>query len=127
MHPLALQDPGHALLTADLYRRAGKLDAALRMNALISDQKEKVRQRLNLLIEAERYGAAAALHDRAERLGLLSEEKLAYALAYAHYVAGNEDEVEQLLARISEPELFAKATAIRRAVDACEEDVWQCE
>lgn len=125
--PLAHDDPTAALHAAELYRRAGKAERALRMNGSVVDPKEKVRQRLNLLIELERYEEAAALDERLARLGLLEEQRLAYALAYAHYRAGNRARAEAILGRLSEPELFAKATAIRRALEACDRDVWQCE
>lgn len=127
LYPIALVDPSAALVAAELYRRSGKVEQALRMNGLVADQKKKIRQRLTLLIEAERYHEAAALDDRVERLGLLADEKLLYALAYAQYIAGNTARTEELLGRVSEPELYAKAVAIRRAVETCSEDVWQCD
>ncbi len=127
LYPVALVDSTAALHAAELFRRAGQYERALHMSSLVVDQKEKIRQRLNLLIELERYEEAAALDDRLARLGLLEDEHIAYALAYAHYLAGNRARVEQLLKRISDPELFQKAVVIRRAMDACAEDVWQCD
>jgi tetratricopeptide (TPR) repeat protein len=125
--PLAHQDGAAALHAAELFRRAGKPERALRMNALVVDQRAKVRQRLDLLIELERYEEAAALDPRLERLGLLEEERLVYALAYAHFSSGHRERTEALLGRLSSPELFAKGAAIRRALEACERDVWRCE
>jgi predicted Zn-dependent protease len=127
LHPVALEQPSQALLAAELYRRAGKIDQALRMNALVLDQRDKIRQRLDLLIEAERYAEVAALDERLSRLGLLREERLLYALAYAHYVSGERERVQQLLGRVSEGEFLSKAAAIQEAMATCDEDVWQCD
>jgi hypothetical protein len=127
LYPIALIDPSTALIAAELYRRSGKLEQALRMNGLVADQKKKIRQRLTLLIEAERYHEAAALDDRVGRLGLLADEKLLYALAYAQYIAGNTRRAGKLLERVSEPELHTKAIAILRAVETCSDDVWKCD
>ena len=77
-----LSEPTYALYTAELYRQSGQMERALCRNRLVADQTEKIKQRLTLLIEGERYEESAALLDRVERLGLLSNESIAYALAY---------------------------------------------
>lgn len=127
MHPLSFDDEGAALLTAELYARAKKTDEALRVNGRVGDQKKKFKQRLAILIEAERFHEAAGLHGKVARLGLLDDEKQLYALAYAHYVSGDAERTEALLGQVSDPELFTKAVALRSALDACRSDVWKCD
>ena len=97
------------------------------MNVRVDDQKAKIRQRLNFLIELERYEEAAGLDARASRLGLLDDEDLTYALAYAHYRAGHVARVEQLLVRLTRPDLYEKATALRQSIAACADNPWECQ
>lgn len=126
LRPLAGDEPRLALLAAELYAKAGKTEDALRINTLVSDNKLKLRQRLSILVNAERYPEAAALDPALARAGLLEDEKLRYAVAYAQYVVGNERRVTALLGQVSEPALFAKATALQRALEVCSADVWRC-
>jgi tetratricopeptide (TPR) repeat protein len=112
-------DPGLAPDAAEVLRRAGKTRAALEVNGLVGDQKSKVRQRLGLLIELERFEEAAALAPRISRLGLLAEEPIAYALAYAEFRGGRYGLAESRLSKIQDPDLFAKAAELRRAIEAC--------
>lgn len=127
IRPIAYEDPKVALASAELYRRARRFLRALNMNAKVVDQKEKIRQRLGLLIELERFESAATLDARLSRLGLLKEESTAYALAYAHFKTGNYPRVEQLLRTIQSPELFRKGVALRKTISRCAQAVWQCE
>lgn len=127
MHPLAFEDDEAALLTAELYAKAGKFDEALRLNGRVMDQKKKVRQRLAILVEAQRFPEVASLYGKAARLGLLEDEKQLYALAYAHFVSGDAERTERLLSQVSDPELFEKAVALRTALSACRTDVWKCD
>ncbi len=127
LRPYASEDPRLALLAAELYAKAGKVEDALRLNTLVTDSRLKLRQRLSILVNAERYAEAAALDAPLARLGLLEDDKLRYAVAYAQYVAGNGARVSTLLGRVSEPALFAKATALQRALEVCSADVWRCD
>lgn len=56
---LAALDPTYTADVAELYRRAGRLQAALLWNARVPAEEAKVRQRFGLLVEAERYEEAA--------------------------------------------------------------------
>ncbi len=127
IRPIAYEDPKVALASAELYRRARRFLRALNMNAKVVNQKEKIRQRLGLLIELERFESAATLDARLSRLGLLKEESTAYALAYAHFKTGNHARVEQLLRTIKSPALFRKGVALRKTISRCAQAVWQCE
>jgi len=127
LHRAALADPRLLVEAAELYRRAGQLLQALHLNAQVPDQKPKVRQRLGLLIELERFEEAAALEPRLARLGLLDDQKIIYALAYAHYRAGDHGHAEAWLKRIREPGLFDRAAELRRAMAACAAQGWTCQ
>jgi hypothetical protein len=111
---------------AELYRKAGEPYRALRLNALIEDQPRKLRQRLGILVDLERFEEVSALGPRLSRLGLLGDEALRYALAYAAFRTGQFDAADEALRGIGDPELFGKATALRQAMDACRADPEAC-
>lgn len=127
IRPLAWQDPNIALAAAELYRQGGALDRSQRMNARVVDQKQKLRQRLALLVEAEDYEQAAALLPRVTRLGLREDESVVYALAYAAYQIRDFEASEALLAGLKDPDLFAKGVELRRTMEVCREATWRCE
>lgn len=103
---------------AELHRRAGELPRALALNAGLEDQPAKARQRLAILLDARRFEEAAALEPRLERLGLLEDDEVRFALAHIHARAGHAKRAEAHLARITRPDLFAAATELRRSLAA---------
>lgn len=120
------ESPKYTLDAAELFRRGGRTVRALHLNARVTDQAAKVRQRLSLLIELERYEEAAALGPRLSRLGLLGEDAVVYALAYALFQVGEFDRAEHHLSQIGDAELFRKAAELRRAMDRCRAAGWEC-
>lgn len=125
--PLALSEPTYALYTAELYRQSGQMERALWVNRLVADQTEKIKQRLTLLIEGERYEESAALLDRVERLGLLSNESIAYALAYSFYRIYDFPSAHRMLSHLVSDAMYEKGTQLRRAIDQCQLDAGRCE
>lgn len=118
LQPVAHDDPELADETAELFRRAGHLDAALMMNAEIPDPVTKVRQRFGLLLDSGAWERAAALQPRLSRLGLLEDDRVRYGVAYAWFQVGDLDAAEALLRGVSDPIVFRQATELRRAMDA---------
>lgn len=102
---------------AELHRRAGALDRALYLNAQVLDQKVKARQRLGILLQRSAFDVAVSLEPRLSRLGLLEDEDVRYALAYASYRAGDLERADAQLRGITRPELFRAATDLRRAIE----------
>jgi tetratricopeptide (TPR) repeat protein len=119
-------DPGLVVDAAELFRKAGQPAHALYLNAEVAEQKPKIRQRLALLIDLGRFEEAAGLGPRLSRLGLLEEDQVVYALAYALFQAGRFEEAERHLSRIRTPELFDKAMELRRAMARCRAEGWEC-
>ena len=60
------------------------------------------------------------------RLGLLSDENIRYALAYAYYKTGRFERAEEQLKPIQDPQLFESALQLRKAMAACREAGWEC-
>jgi len=126
IYEASLLDPSLTGEASELYRRAGRPHRALMLNGQISDQKVKFRQRLALLLELERYEQAAAMDDDLRRTGLMEDEDIRYALAYAVFKTGDFDTAELHLQKLTRPDLFRKAAELRRAMQDCSEDRWQC-
>jgi hypothetical protein len=60
------------------------------------------------------------------RLGLLDDEDIRYALAYAYFKTGDFEATERQLQQLTRPDLFRKAAELRSAIQDCAEDTWQC-
>lgn len=126
LYAAALLDPGLLSEAAELYRRSGQTFRALNLNSQIANQAEKLRQRLALYLELGSYEQAAAMEIPLKRVGLMADEDLRYAVAYAHFKTGAFDTAEVHLAALSRPDLFRKAAELRRAIQDCAEDRWKC-
>lgn len=126
LYKSALLDPTLMAEAAELYRRAGQTHRALTINSSLRDQPEKLRQRLALYLELGNYEQAAAMELPLRRVGLLENEDLRYALAYALFKTGDFSAAENHLAALTRPDLFRKAAELRRAIQDCVEDSWKC-
>ena len=127
MDTAAARHPELAEKAAEIHRRAGNITRALYHNARVAEGPAKLRQRLGLFLERESYERAAAMDRDLRRNGLLDDESIRYALAYAHFRTGGFDRVDELLTGIADPDLFRKATELRRAMEECGEQAWQCQ
>jgi thioredoxin-like negative regulator of GroEL len=121
------QHPDLIAEAAELHRRAGRPYYALTLNVGVEDQKKKFKQRLALLMELERFDQVTTMTDSLHRVGLLDDDDIRYAVAYAHYRAGRYDLAEVHLAKVSRPDLFRKASEIRKAMDECRHASWKCD
>ncbi|MCH9698816.1 MAG: hypothetical protein K0U68_12000 [Gammaproteobacteria bacterium] len=112
--------------SAELYRRAGQLNRAMLLNARIKDQKIKLKQRVAILVGMKNYENVAQMESDLKRVGLMDDQPIIYALAYAQFASGQFSGIEPLLNRLTEPELFKKATELRRAIQECQEQPTNC-
>ncbi len=122
----AERDPSLLSEAAELFRRAGHPHRALSLNARVPDSARKLKQRLGLLVELKRYDEVAGMENALYRVGLLNDEDLRYALAYAHFQGGDYERAEGHLTALKRPELFRKATELRRLMAECAESRWSC-
>lgn len=114
------------LEAAELQRRAGRFHRALLLNAAVADQARKYRQRLGILVAMESWEQAALMGDALRRNGLMAEDEIRYAYAYALFRTGDYNSAGQVLSGISHGEAFRRATALRQAMERCREASWQC-
>jgi tetratricopeptide (TPR) repeat protein len=126
LHEAARLDPELMAEAAELYRKAGWLMQALTLNAQVIDQSRKLKQRLAIFIELGRFDQASGMEPDLVRTGLLSEEDIRYALAYALFKTGRYDRAETHLAQLTRNDLFRKANELRRAMAQCAEEPWLC-
>nr|BAL53710.1 tetratricopeptide repeat domain protein [uncultured Gammaproteobacteria bacterium] len=119
-------DPSLYADAAELYRRAGDFYRALYLNAQVPDVKAQRRQRVALLLALKRYDEALAMQRALARAGLLQEDAVRYALAYAAYRTGKLEQVETYLQAISDPQIFRQAAELRRLLQECEDQPWRC-
>lgn len=113
----SLFSPGLVLEAAELYRKTGQWGRALYLNGLVSDIQAKSSQRLSILLEAQRYEEALALLPRIERLGLLEDDRMKYAVAFVYFQTQNFHKTQAYLGKITSPEVFSQAVALRKALE----------
>jgi tetratricopeptide (TPR) repeat protein len=122
----ARREPKYALEAAELYLKAGRLERALFNNARVLDPVAKAKQRLGILLKQESFHLVAGMAPHLSRLGLLADQNVRYALAYAHFKAGEFEEAERHLKPVTEPRLFESAMQLRKAMATCREAGWEC-
>ena len=126
LYQAALLDPSLLAEAAELYRRSGQTFRAMLLNGQIANQPEKLRQRLALYLEMGNFEQAASMELPLTRLGMLSDEDLRYAIAYAQFKTGDFEAAEKNLATLNRPDLFRKAAELRRAIQDGAVDSWLC-
>jgi tetratricopeptide (TPR) repeat protein len=122
----ALLNPALQSEAAEIYRRAGRLHKALTLNESILDQKVKLKQRLSILLALKQFERAANMESSLYRTGLLEDQSVRYALAYALFSTRRFAEVNKHLDHLKDAELFRKATELRRLMEVCKTEPWQC-
>lgn len=122
----AIYDPALLAEAGEIYRRAGRFYRALSLNAGIADRKIKLKQRLALLLALKRYEAATNMQNDLYRVGLLNDQTIRYALAYANFNIGRYKQTKRHLEYLKEPDLFKKGIELRRVMAECQQEPWQC-
>ena len=122
----AYHSPDLLVEAAELFRQVGRLNEALLLNGQALDQPKKLKQRLAILIGLSRFEQAAAMENDLKRVGLFDDEDIRYALAYAHFKAGDYPASRAQLIFLESPENFRKATELRRVMDECADQPWLC-
>lgn len=123
----AMTDTNYFAEAAEVYRRAGQLPTALRLNSMVNDEKRKIPQQISIFIELEEYEKVTALESDLQRQGLLNDEKIRYALAYSYFRTGDFDNTERQLTSLTSNEYIQKAVAIRQSIAVCRNNIAQCE
>ena len=72
---------------AEMYRRNGALTHALYLNSMMRDNEEKTKQKVAIFVSRGEYEKVIGLKDALDSYGLLKDDNMRYALAYAYYIA----------------------------------------
>ena len=123
----SIKDDIYTKESAELYRRAKNFVLSLYKNSQLLDTKEKLKQRLAIYLEYGAYEKVVVSHNALKRSGLIEDENIRYALAYSYYMVGDFDACEKELRQLSSSELFKKATELRKNIQKCKTDGWECE
>ncbi len=123
----ARMDAKYFVEAAEMYRRAGRLVRALVINKRVPGQERKMRQRLQILLQLERFEMIAGMEARLSRLGLLKDQQIRYALAYGYFQLRDFESTRKHLGFLTDREIFEKAIALRKAIEQCEDAGWQCD
>lgn len=125
---IGLQNANDDLLleAGELYKRAGQPHRVLALNGRIGDSQKRLRQRLSVLLELRQYELVATMARDLTRVGLLKDESIRYALAYAFFKAKNYGRAEKLLTGLKDPQIFHQATELRKAMVDCRRQAWRC-
>ncbi|HIP55309.1 MAG TPA: tetratricopeptide repeat protein [Sulfurimonas autotrophica] len=110
----------------EMNRRAGLQAHALYLNMQNSDKKQKLQQKIAIYLGTQEYRKIIGLKKALDRYGMLQNDNLRYALAYAYYMVGDYKAAERELKYISDSELFNKATVIRKNIEKCTNNSLEC-
>lgn len=120
-------DNNYTKEASEMYRRANDLPHALYLNAQITDKKEKLKQKVAILVEREEFEKVIGLEDGLNRYAMLSDDNLRYALAYAYYMVKDYDNAEKHFKKINDNDLFSKATLICKNIEKCKKNSLECQ
>lgn len=118
--------PKFAYKAATLYLKAGDPVRSLQLNRRIIAQDDKFRQRLGIDIELQDYESLVAKTDALKRYDLLKDENILYALGYAHFQIGEYDRSKDYLKRVTDNQLFSKASHLFKQIEKCQNDPIEC-
>ncbi len=123
----SIEDEKYTKEASEMLRRAREFTLALYKNGQLTDTKEKYKQRIAIYLEFGEYERVVATASALERSGLLEDENIRYALAYSYYMTSDFEKSESQLKELSRPDLFEKATELRKNMEKCQNNSWECE
>lgn len=123
----SIRDENFTKESAEMYRRAKKFVLSLYKNSQLLDAKEKLKQRVAIYLEYQEFEKIAVSRSALERSGLLEDENIRYALAYAYYMTRDFEACEKELKKITKSDLFQKASELRKNIQKCKNDGWECD
>jgi hypothetical protein len=123
----SIEDGKYTGESAEMYRRARDYVMALLKNTQMLETKEKYKQRVAIFLEYGDYERIIATRPAMERSGLMQEEAMRYALAYAYYMEGEFEQTEALLQTLTKPDLFQKGVELRSKMEKCKTNIWECQ
>jgi hypothetical protein len=115
----AVHNPTLAAQAAGQYLKARQFRRALHANASVTDQPAKLRQRVSILLQMHRFEEVAAMQPSLSRHGVLADQQVRYAVAYANYRVGRFQQAQAFLASLTTSSLVRKSADLRKRMAAC--------
>lgn len=122
----SLQDSKYIKDSSEMFRRAKNYIQALYKNSQILDTKEKYKQKVAIYLEFGDYEKVVATESALKRNELLKDQNMIYALAYSFYMISDFDKSEEYLKQINRSDLFTKAIELRKNMNKCKNNHWEC-
>ncbi len=123
----SLKDRAYTKEAAEMMRRTKEYIRALYKNAQMLEPKEKLKQRIAIYLEHGAYERIVVSAKALKRTGLIEDENIRYALAYAYYMVGEFANSEKELKKLQSSTMFTKAIEIRKNIQKCKDDIWECQ
>ncbi|MBY0385587.1 hypothetical protein K2X05_10570 [bacterium] len=122
----ALSDGKYYYHSAELNRQTRHYERSLYLNALVVDEKERLKQKIATYVDANKYSLIASLDAVIQRSELQKDDEVKYALAYSLVRVGNYEKPLKYLSQITKPELIEKTTVLRQTLLECQEKKEAC-
>jgi tetratricopeptide (TPR) repeat protein len=122
----AIYDKKYISDAVEMHRRVGNLPHAIYLNSQMKNKTEKLKHKIAIYIDRGEFEKVIGLKKGLKRYNLLADENVRYALAYSYYMAKDYDNAETHLKKISDSELFNKATVIRKNIEQCRDNAMEC-
>lgn len=122
----AIYDKKYITDAIEMHRRAGNLPHAIYLNSQMKNKTEKLKHKIAIFIDRGEFEKVIGLKNGLKRYNLLADDNVRYALAYSYYMAKDYDKAESHLKKISDNELFNKATVIRKNIEQCRDNAMEC-
>lgn len=116
----ALSDGKYYYHSAELNRQTRHYERSLYLNALVVDEKERLKQKIATYVDANKYSLIASLDAVIQRSELQKDDEVKYALAYSLVRVGNFEKPLKYLSQITKPELIEKTTVLRQTLLECQ-------
>jgi len=123
----SIKDFKYTKEAAEMLRRAKEYSQSLFKNSQMLDTKEKLKQKIAIFLEFSEYERIVATYKDLKRSELIKNEDIRYALAFSYYQIGEYEMCERELKELKRSDLFSKATELRKNMQKCKVNFWECE
>lgn len=112
-------DPKYYKDAAELYRKIGKYEKALTLNGKVENSREKLKQRIGILIDMKRYDQVMGLEDFIKANQLDNDDNIKYAIAYCAFMSDRLDKAEEYLKQIKDDSVYKKSVQLLQIISRC--------
>lgn len=119
--------PKYSYHAAEIYRQQGDLQKAQWLNLQVPDAKERMRQKLAMMVDQNRWDLISSLQPELRwSKGQKLDDEIHYALAFSLAKFGQQEAAKGHLIQIQSPSLIGKSTALTQVLNQCSEAGWHC-